>query len=287
MLEPTAALADTLDIDQRLNYVADDAPDTTGHGEDVLELLGYFAPAATFSLYRVVAAHGTAKRGNLVQAIADASSHNIDILNLSVGIHHHEEPTGDCGGHCRIADEARLAIESGTAVVAAAGNREKDNPLAVHCPARLTTAITVGGFVSHCRADLLDSPASGQYWVDNDTELVGPFCGQRGCGPTKQCEEYRYEKPWQGNVSFHNAVPDVLAPVHHPAGTDTDPVLQSGTSFGTPIVSGSLATLLSDLPDSEPDPSPTQLRQAVSMGATDIDEGTVPKFDAGGTRELL
>ena len=270
-----------------MNYVADDSPDTTGHGEDVLELLGYFAPAATFDLYRVVAENRDAKRGNLVQAIADASSRGVDILNLSVGIYHHEEPDGDCGGHCRVADEVRLAIESGTTAVAATGNREKEDSLAVHCPAVLDDAISVGGFVSHCRNDLIESEGSGQYWVFDDETLIGPYCGQRGCGPNEECEGYRYEKPWQGNVSFHNAVPDVLAPVHHPVGTETDPTLQSGTSFGTPVVAGSLAAIVSELAKSDIVPSPVELRQAVSMGATEIDEGILQKFDARETWERL
>jgi len=270
-----------------MNYVADDSPDTTGHGEDVLELLGYFAPAATFDLYRVVAENRYAKRGNLVQAIADASSRSVDILNLSVGVHHHEEPDGDCGGHCRVADEARLAIESGTTVVAAAGNREKRDSLAVHCPAVLDDAISIGGFVSHCRKDPIESEDSGQYWVLDAETLIGPYCGQRGCGRDDECEDYRYEKPWQGNVSFHNAVPDVLAPVHHPAGTEAEPTLQSGTSFGTPVVTGSLAAIISDLAELDDDPSPAEFRRAMSIGATEIDEGVLQKFDAGGTWENL
>lgn len=228
-----------------------------------------------------------AKRGNLIQAITDASSRDVDILNLSVGVYHHEEPDGDCGGHCRVADETRLAIENGTVVVAAVGNREKEDSLAAHCPSVLDNAISVGGFVSHCRNDLIESEDSGQYWVFDDETLIGPYCGQRGCGPGDECENYRYEKPWQGNVSFHNAVPDVLAPVHHPGGTETDPTLQSGTSFGTPVVAGSLAAIISDLAELEVNPSPAELRRAVSMGGTEIDEGVLQKFDAGGARDNI
>jgi len=211
----------------------------------------------------------------------------VDILNLSVGIHHHEEPDGDCGGHCRVADETRLAIENGTSVVAASGNREREDSLAVHCPALLDETIAVGGFVSHCRHELVESEDSGQYWAYAEDTLDGPFCGQRGCTPSEECDEHRYEKPWQGNVSFHNAVPDVLAPVHHPAGTESEPLLQSGTSFGTPMVAGTLAAIFSDLADSGVEPSPRELHEAVSMGAADIDEGTLAKYDAGGTLEAL
>ena len=287
MFQPGKELDELLDIGQQKNYVADDSADTTSHGEDVLELAGYFAPEATFDLYRIVSENGLAKRGNFVQAIADASSQGMDILNLSVGIYHHEEPDGDCSGLCRVADETRLAIENGTTVVAAAGNREREDSLAVHCPALLEEAIGVGGFVSHCRHGLLESEDSGQYWTYADDRLIGPFCGQRGCTPSEECEEHRYEKPWQGNVSFHNAVPDVLAPVHHPAGTESEPVLQSGTSFGTPIVAGALAAMVSNLADSDVKPSPREVHQAMSMGAADIDEGTLAKFDAGGTWQEL
>ena len=114
--------------------------DTTGHGGDVFETLGYFAPDAKFNLYRIIAENGRTRRGDLVQAIADASRHGIDFLNVSVGIAHHEEDDYDCGGHCRVADEARLAIEEGLTVVGAAGNRRRDDPLAVNCPARADSA---------------------------------------------------------------------------------------------------------------------------------------------------
>lgn len=278
-MEPLDEVAKEFDVDVQENYIEDVTPDTTNHGSDVFELLRYFAPDSTFSLYRIVTTDGTTKRGNFVDAIADASRHGVDVLNLSVGIHHQEEPDGDCSGHCRVADETRLAIEEGTTVVAATGNREQDDSLAVHCPALLDGTIGVGGFVSRCRHDLLETGESGQYWVRND-ELRGPFCGQRDCSPTGRCHERRYEYPWRGNVSFHNAVPDVLAPVHHPAGTLTEPVLQSGTSYGTPVVSGSLAAIISDLDD---DPDPENLARAILLGATDIDEGELSKFDGEGT----
>lgn len=283
ILEPADEVAEELDIDVRENYIDSDVPDTTNHGGDVLELLGYFAPEATFDLYRIIAADRAAKRGNLVQAVADASRHGVDFLNLSVGVHHHEESAGDCGGHCRVADETRLAIQSGTTVIAATGNREQDASLAVHCPALLDEAIGVGGFVSRCRNDLAGTDESGQYWV-RDGGLRGPFCGQRGCRPGVQCSEHRYEYPWRGNVSFHNAVPDVLAPVHHLAGSVSEPTLQGGTSFGAPVVSGALAAIVSDL-DGEPDAA--ELRRTVRLGATDIDEGELPKFDGEGSRAIL
>ena len=151
----------------------------------------------------------------------------------------------------------------------------------------MNEVIGIGGFVSRCRNDLVDTDEPGQYWVRTPNDLVGPFCGQRGCGRGDTCRTYRYEKPWQGNVSFHNAVPDVLAPVHHAGGSETAPILQSGTSFGVPVVAGVLATLRSDLAEHGSEPSPAELRHAIALGATDIDEGAVPKFDARQTRNRL
>jgi hypothetical protein len=187
-------------------------------------------------------------------------------------LYHHEEEDGDCGGHCQVADETRLAIEDGIAVVAATGNREKENALAVHCPALIDEAIGVGGFVARCRHDVLDDEESGKYWIRTDG-LEGPFCGQRGCTPDESCEEHRYEYPWRGNVSFHNAVPDVLAPVHHPAGTVEEPKLQNGTSFGTPVITGLLASACSDCGHI---PNPAELSHVVRVGSTTLTKGCYP-----------
>lgn len=286
LLHPRGDLAGAFTIDRRENFIYSQEPDTTGHGEDILELLGYFAPESVFNLYRIVAENGHAKRGNLAAAIGDASKHGVDILNLSVGVYHREEKNNDCGGHCRIADEARLAIQNGTSVIAATGNRKNDDSRAVYCPALLDETIGVGGFVSRCTTDLFETEESGQYWMRNE-RLRGPFCGQRGCSPSHSCQDYRYELPWRGNVSFHNAEPDVLAPVHHPVGTEDEPVLQTATSFGTPVISGLLAAILGDLLDIGIDPDPDELEQAVSEGAVSIDESDLPKFHAGNTWDFL
>lgn len=286
LLHPSEDLKSAYAINNRENYIRSNEADTTGHGEDVLELLGYFAPRAEFNLYRVIAADGTAKRGNLVDAIGDASAHGVDLLNLSIGVFHGEEEDHDCGGMCRVADETRLAIEDGVTVLTATGNRKRDDPLAVHCPALTDEAIGVGGFVSRCRTDLIETEQSGQYWVRND-EVRGPFCGQRGCSPDQACEDNRYEYPWRGNVSFHNAEPDVLAPVHHPSGSIEEPVLKAGTSFGVPVVSGLLAVILGDLIELGIDPAPENVHRAVVEGGVDIDEGGVQKFHADNTWEFL
>lgn len=268
VLHSVSALSDAYNIGKRQNYIATDDPDTTHHGNDVLELLGYFAPRATYNLYRVIAGDGRVKRGTVVDAIGDASQDGVDLLNLSVSVYHREEPGGSCGGHCRIADETRLATEAGTTVIAATGHRKNDDPRAVYCPALLDEAIGVGGFVARCRHELVDDEQSGQYWICENSTVDGPYCGQRGCRPDQECPDHRYEYPWRGNVSFHNAVPEILAPVHHPVLDQETPVLQSGTSFGTPAVAGILATILSVFDHAV---EPADVKRAVQLGATDID----------------
>lgn len=286
VLTPPDELADALAVSAAENYVASHADDTTGHGSDVLECIGYFAPDSRFETYRVLAPDGRATRGNLVAAIADGSSGGQDLLNLSVGLAHDEHGHGDCGGHCRVADETRRAIESGTSVVAATGNRHRADPLGTHCPAILDTVVGVGGFVSHCTSALVETNDCGQYWVRSE-DPHGPYCGQRGCSQSASCAANRFEQPWQGNVSFHNAVPAVLAPVHHPAGSADDPVLQSGTSFGAGIVTGILAALLGDLSTTGRTPVPTEVHRAVRNGSTPIDRGPLEKFSAEGTWDEL
>lgn len=147
-------------------------------------------------------------------------------------------------------------------------------------------AVGIGGFVSRCTADLIDTDDSGQYWIRND-QVRGPFCGQRGCSPERSCADYRYEKPWAGNVTFRNTTPEALAPVHHPAGTEEAPVLQSGTSFGTPIVCGFLASIAGDLLEGGISPGPAEIHTAVKRGVADIDEGEIGKFQAGKTWDVL
>lgn len=273
-------------VNRRENYIATDVDDTTGHGSDILETLGYFAPAAEFNLYRVTAHIEEAKRSNLADAIADAGRHGMDLLNLSIGLFHADTDGHHCGGNCTVATETRETIEAGTTVVAATGNRSEEETKATYCPALRDDTISVGGFVSRCTSDIRERPDSGQYWIRTDT-VTGPFCGHQGCDSSESCDEHRFEHPWRGNVSFHNAIPDVLAPVHHPAKSNNGPLLQQGTSFAAPIVAGLLASILGDLFEIGEQPDLDTIRGAVRDGGAEIEEGSLPKFDAHATWNQL
>jgi hypothetical protein len=82
-------------------------------------------------------------------------------------------------------------------------------------------------------------------------------------------------------------MPEVLAPVHHPVGTAENPLLQAGTSFATPIVSGFLTSIVGDLLELGIRPGPADLYTASESSTTAIDEGGVGKFQAGRTWDTL
>lgn len=269
------------------NFVATDELDTTGHGSRVFDILQAGSPGSTFSFYRTVvedadSGNGIAKRSNVVDAIYEASRRGVDVLNLSLGVCHSEEEGHHCGELCRIADEARLAVEEdGVTIVAATGNDR--NADAVTCPALMSDVIGVGGYVSVCESGMDHSGESSQYWINAD-ETYGPFCGHRGCasGP---CEDRCKEEPWDDNVSFHNAVPTVLAPVIRIGDGADGPSLEVGTSFAAPLVAGRVATVISDLKLGEGrNPDPADLRRGLELTGTELDEGHMTKYDE---RELF
>lgn len=146
-VEPGDLDRDGLEIENGKNCVPSEEEDTTGHGTEVFDTLQFVAGAATFGFYRVIVeghdGDGVAKRSNVVDAIYEAAQKGVDVLNISLGVCHSEEEGHHCGELCRIAEEARLAIEKdGMTIVAATGNDSKAD--AVTCPALVSDVIGVG-----------------------------------------------------------------------------------------------------------------------------------------------
>lgn len=223
------------------------------------------------------------RRRDFIQAVVDAGAAGVDILNLSVGI------SRNCSGTCSLCREIELTVsEDDVCVIAATGN--KNSPSAkngVVCPAPLDSVLGVGGYLPQCGNELIRTDDSQQWWIENGS-LYGPYCGQRGCGPDSTCEEYRNEIEWPGNVSFHNAAPDVLAPVLEIHGSAVDDInYQSGTSFATPLVSGLLAAILGELTDDDIEPSVEDIRKAVRYNSTEMENGDYYKFDMERTYDHL
>lgn len=266
-------------------YVSHDDDDPIGHGTDVLNIITSLVPESSFSTFQIMDVKEEAgdderefgaTRGDLADAIADAAEQGTDILNLSVGITH------ECNGLCAVSREAELAAEvDDVCIVAATGNKEEDQigRVGVHCPALSDSVIGVGGYLPLCNADIDRSDESEQWWVENDT-IHGPFCGQRGCCPSSSCEESRNEVLWPGNISFHNAAPDVLAPVLEVHGSSlTNVHIQAGTSFAAPIISGLLACTLGGLLALDKRPELEEIHNAVRYTGAQDDIDGYAKFN--------
>lgn len=181
-----------------------------------------------------------------------------------------------------------MANEDNVCVVVAAGNRDRSSEReGVACPALPDSVISVGGYRPMCTKDIIRDGDSGQWWVDGDV-TYGPYCGQQGCYPGYSCDNNRQETEWGGNVSFHNDVPDIMAPVVEVHGPSLDKVTrQSGTSFGAPLVSGLTALMLGELADNEISPSSKVVRRAIRYNAAEIDDSDLCKLDMKATMDYL
>lgn len=258
-------------------------------------LASTYCPDATFSLYQAV----REDRKLPIDAFSDANTaavaDGVDILNISAG----EPWRGPVETNPNVL-EAKRAVREDVIVVASAGNEnpEREGRLPVHCPAALEDVIAVGGFVSKCPGTPGEEPADepgGPYYVRNDsddheaTAVDGPFCGERGCVDGKGCIPNKQEESWEHNVMPTGGKPDVLAPVIVPeVNADGQPILNSGTSFAAPVLTGALGGVLDELRRSEGrELNPYQARRAVVDGGSPIDDGKLPKFDAMGTRRVL
>lgn len=221
-------------------------------------------------------------RGETAQAIADAVEAGVDVVNISAGIPH------ECGGHCILGREAKLAAEiDNLCIVAAIGNQDNETVerQGVNCPALLDSVIGVGGYVPFCSADIDRSNQSNQWWLENG-EFIGPLCGQmEDCCLNESCETNREEVPWKGNVSFHNTAPDVLAPVMDINGKSLSEVtFQTGTSFFAPIISALLTRILGEL---DKKPSPEEIQKAIRLTGNQLDQSDLIKMNETAAREYL
>lgn len=274
-------------IDERKNFIYSIKPDTTGHGTDVCTIAAFFAPKSLFSFYRVVIESSPfsddLREGNLLKAISAAENHGIDVLNMSVGIHH-----SNCQQQCRIGDAIRSATESGVTIVAAAGNTKPDRELGLYCPALIDEAIAVGGFISRCDEEIQNTTTSGQYWAaTEDDKCIGPFCGYETCPSEYPCSRNRQELYWDRNVEKLDQKPDILAPVAYPKEYNGIVTLDGGTSYATPIVSGSIARVFSELFLNGIRPNPGQIKAAIVRTGDPVQGTNIKKFNAGNTLEWL
>lgn len=272
--------AEAFAIEEGEDYCETDERDPTGHGTMVFGAAEQFAKGATFRFYRLFG-DGPVRSTDLLLPLRDASTHDVDVLNVSAGFRHQD------GGNIRLRETIET-LSSDLLVVAAAGNRGDDPDEAVNYPARYRDVLSVGGYVSRCRGSVGQGQTDRRLWADTSArrgfpERQGPFCCQRGCSAEQDCGADRHETRWDGNVQPAAGKPDVYAPPHVPQGDEEGPFLVPGTSFATPMVAG-IAAWLSSEGSSRPDP-PT-LKRAIRTTAVPIHDDT-KKLNARLARQRL
>lgn len=278
------------------SFIDSQEDETTRHCTPVFDLMSSFCPQATFSIYQAVNSDRKLPIDAYSDAITRAIEDEVDILNISAG----DPWPGPIAANPSL-QETKRAIDEELIVVAAAGNWKTDQETRppVHCPAALEDVIAVGGFLVDCPATIgeeSDSENEGPYYIKKDPDYEyqeqipeGPFCGERGCINGRGCIPNKVERSWERNPQPTGEKPDVLAPfLIGEKSPDGKYVFNGGTSFAAPIVTASLACILDELRRSEKHGlNAYQARQAVVNGASPIDEGKLPKFDAMGARREL
>jgi subtilisin family serine protease len=253
----------------------------------VTYLLNEFAPDATFSFYQIVNEDEHVSAASLSDAVDDAVTDGVDILNISAGAPSSIPP--ELSAYSRA---VRPAIRGGVTVVAAAGNYDHsaDQP-PVHVPAAATDVISVGGMVTECpqtppipRSEDVGGPYHERDYYREDSSPSaqdGVYCGYQGCVDEELCESQQVIRPWNGNPHEDKTEIDVLAPIHYPIETENGYRLKFGSSFAAPVVSGVLAEAYGDLRhNGHPIPEPYQVHQLVRQTALEPDQGQGRRLNA-------
>lgn len=277
------------------NYVASSEPITNLHGLQILHIISEYAPEAIYETHRVTIDNGNFKPSNFLKAMYAVKQSSVDILNISGGKHHK-----DCKQHCRICTATSEVVDSGTIVVAGAGNSNNEPEKTLYCPALYDGAIAVGSYESRCGFQIFESEKSnqyrtvpqnlhppGSYWVTGSPEApdIEPaniaFCSRRGCSDWHSCVNNRKEQLSDVNVSFARGEPDVFALDHYPyRRADGTVGIDTGTSFATALVTGALADILSTVAERRPLPTPDQVMDAIRNIPTTVDGTSQRKFDS-------
>lgn len=290
-------------VSKKENYIASSEPVTTRHGHDILHIISEYAPEAIYETHRIIIGNGEFKPSNFLKAMGDIQNRSVDIVNISGGKHHM-----DCKRRCRICKAARKVVESGTIVVAGAGNTfDDDNSKTLYCPALCGNTIAVGSYETRCGLRIGEDEGTdlhqtvpqnlhppNSYWVrDSKAASDGEptntaFCSGRGCSKWHSCSNYREERLSELNISFTKGEPDVFAPDHYPFQRQDGTVgLDVGTSFATAVVSGALADILSTVAKHRTLPTTDEVMDAIRNIPTTVEGTSQRKFNSRAVFENL
>ena len=289
----------TVNQGSEYSFLPTSEDDTNRHGTAVFRRLSSFAPDAEFSLYQVVESNRRLPLRAYADAITQAIEDDVDIVNLSAG----QSWRKPVQFNPNVSETKRL-LDNGIIVVAAAGNyfpRNEPTRPPVHCPSAAEGIISVAGLVVWCPRDPgLESATTREgpyYWLNLYPNYeIAPsnetFCGEQGCVGEARCEKHKLTRPWPRNPAPTGDKPDVLAPVHTlrrgKGTTNRSEYLGNGTSFATPLISGSLACIFSELQRQGRDtPGPYRLESAIRDTAAPVENSITGKYDAHALSELL
>jgi hypothetical protein len=239
--------------------------------------LSAFTSNPEYQFFKVIDENGKSRDSYLMKAIGLATDFGeVDILNMSVGSDHINDPSRKCTearAACPLCEVAEEAVKQGITIVASSGNR----PFAesICCPSLSSHVISVGGAVTKCMAVLNDkksllSDADERYppnalWVkrDDDRGSEFPLCSNRGCLPGESCKDNRKTVPWENNVEFTTRKPDILAPACMSWEDEVGPNILQGTSFSTPIVASGIISTMEWARKDGDDVSPAEARKGI------------------------
>lgn len=275
-------------VGERHRFVDTEKDFTTRHGCRVFDMAWEFSPKSTFSFYQVLSEEGSLTITALADAIDEAISDDVDIVNISAG--------GEWSGPVEVSPYAREVsrlIDEGITVVAAAGNYDHDGDRPqVFAPAAVDGVIAVGGYVTECPISLTEARTqperqSGPYYELSNAATANPaspnklYCGQRGCADDRSCIQDQRTVAWPGNPRERGKKPDVLAPIHCPLTTGGEYNIAYGSSFAAPIVTGVIAEAFGEITvEGKSAPTPRQTREAVRRSAVPLDLGVNRKLNA-------
>lgn len=237
-------------IAQEISVLQDvDEKWTSEHGIEVFKTISTFAPNATFSFIQAADSNDTISTGAFYDAIQEAISIGVDILNISA-----DDASRIPISVNPITRTIQDALDEEIVVVAAIGNwyPDQDRP-PIGCPAAVDDVIGVGGFVTECPCEPNENNGGatlqGPYYAlkKEGKEYHGlvtedTFYGWSKCYDGTDCIGRSIEKEWDRNPSPTENGPDVLAPVHFPRQKpDRTPYIIAGTSYAAPIVTAALA----------------------------------------------
>ncbi len=277
--------------------------DKVGHGTHVAGCVNQMAPQAEIVAVRVMGPDGTGRPSDIVKGIEwvvdNQQKYGIDVMNLSLGA----GPDGFPYYLDPINMAVEKAIESGIAVVNAAGNSGPDAKT-IGSPADDPEAITVGAGFDRNRVsdfssrgptdDGIEKPdivAPGEYivsWNVPDSQMgktAAVVETIRHMSP-EQLVQLLVQKPQlieafglPEDILEHPAaeveklVKNSLPPMYLP---DKDHIAAPGTSFASPIVAG----IVADLREANPKLTPGEIKK-VLLDTADNMGAQYGKYDQG------